>query len=442
MSEVVATPLAAALPHAAQEPEILVVGLDFRCASLELRERVALNGEEAEAAMADLVARPEIGEAFVLSTCNRTEVYLVPVERDAAFRAAMDRVFAPRAPEVEPEGHFFVLHDRDAARHLLAVAAGLESMVLGEPEIVGQVKRAGDRAAGAGSAGTVLRRLLRAALETGARARNETEIGEGAVSLGYAVVELARQIFNRLETRSCVILGAGETAGMAARALVEKGMPNLHVANRDPKRAMRFVEEFPGAQRVEFDARYQAMESADLVVASTGADEPVVVWERMREVMRARPGKPLLVVDLGVPRQVDGRVRRLENVFVHDIDSLQSLLDRNLERRRTQVPKVERVVAEELEHFTEWFRGLRAEPLIAQIQRRAEEIRRRELDSVRGRFPAELQDDLERMTRALVRKILHHPSNQLRAKNGSRTVQDLELVRELFQLGDEGDEKR
>ncbi|HEV8631146.1 MAG TPA: glutamyl-tRNA reductase [Thermoanaerobaculia bacterium] len=434
-------PGAAAEPasEAAEGPALLAVGIDHRSAPLELRERVAFSREDSEGLLLRLMARPEVAEAYLISTCNRTEVYLRPREQERAFRAAMELAFA-RAPEVERDGRFWVLHDSEAARHLLAVACGLESMVLGEPEILGQVKRSAELAEAVGSCGTVVKRLLRSALQAGRRARAETEIGEGAVSLGYAVVELARHIFVGVEGRSCLVLGGGETAVLAARALVEKGVRDLRFALRGTHRHEELGQQFPGARLTTFQERYATLADCDVLIASTSADEPVIEAGELRQVMRQRRSRPLLVVDLGVPRNVGRRVGRLDNVFLHDLDSLQHLVARNLEHRRAEVPRVEAIVAEELEHFGSWYQGLAAEPLVAELQRRAERIRLQEVEGARDRFPTELQDELDRLTRSLVRKILHHPSTRLRAGGAERRLAHLELARELFQLG-EGEEE-
>jgi glutamyl-tRNA reductase len=420
---------------------LLAVGIDHHCASLELRERVALSRPESEALLQRLQTRHEIAEAFVLSTCNRTEVYLRPREQEGAFRVTMELTFNGKAPEVERDGRFWVLRDGAAAHHLLAVAAGLESMVLGEPEILGQVRRAAELARATGTSGLVLERLLRAALHTGGRARGETAIGEGAVSLGYAVVELARHIFIGLEGRSCLLLGGGETATMAARALVERGLSDVRFAVRGVGRYQGLREELPTATVTELADRYATLADCDLLVAATAADEPVVEAGEVRQVMRRRRSRPLLVVDLGVPRNVAPEVGKLGNVFLHDLDSLRHLIERNLEQRRAEVPRVEAIVGEELDRFVGWSQGKGAEPLIAELQRRAERIRREEVERAASHFPPELQDELDRLTRSLVRKILHHPSTRLRTGTGERALAHLELARDLFQLG-EGEEGR
>lgn len=425
-------------PIPSPDPPLLLVGTDFRCSPLELRERVSFAKEEAEKALVHLLARSEVAEAFLLSTCNRTELYLQPRDEDGAYKAVLDMVFLARAPELERPGRLYVKRNGEAARHLMAVASGLESMVLGEPEILGQVKQAAALAEAVGAEGPVLKRLLRSATSAGRRTRQETAISAGAVSIGYAIVELTRQIFSGLEECRVLLVGAGEIARSVTRPLIERGARELRVANRSAERAARFKEEFPSAELAPFDHRQEEASQADLVVVSTGADEPVLTRKQIAQAMRARPSRPLLVVDLGVPRNVEPSAGKVENVFLHTIDSLDLLIQRNLKRRRDEVPRAEEIIEQELHHFRSWFRALGAEPLIARLQKQAERIRQQELADALLRFPAETHAELERLTRSLVRKILHHPSSRLRAQEGTADdLSRLDLVRELFHLDDD-----
>ncbi|HYX26509.1 MAG TPA: glutamyl-tRNA reductase [Thermoanaerobaculia bacterium] len=433
-----AAPLLEPASGSRQEPPLLLVGTDYRCSPIELREKVSYGKEETEEMLVHLLARAEVAEAFLLSTCNRTEVYLQPRDEEGAYNAILDMVFLHRVPELERPGRLYVKRNGEAARHLLGVASGLESMVLGEPEILGQVKQASALAEAVGAEGPVLRRLLRSATAAGRRARQETAITSGAVSLGYAVVELARNIFRGLEECQVLLIGAGEIARSVARPVVERGARELLVANRSLERAQQFKAEFPNAEILAFDERLAALQTADLVIASTGADEPVLTRAHLKAAMKHRPSRPLLVVDLGVPRNVEPRAGRLENVFLHAIDSLDTLIQRNLKRRKEEVPKVEEIIEQELTHFRGWVRGLEAEPLIARLQKQAEKIRRNEMEAALARFPQETHEELERLTRSLVRKILHHPSTRLRTRDGGAgDLSRLDMVRELFHLDDD-----
>ncbi|HEY4587814.1 MAG TPA: glutamyl-tRNA reductase, partial [Thermoanaerobaculia bacterium] len=273
-------------PAGSPDPPLLLVGTDFRCSPLELRERVSFAKEEAEKTLVHLLARAEVAEAFLLSTCNRTEIYLQPRDEDGAYKSALDMVFLARAPELERPGRLYVKRNGEAARHLMAVAGGLESMVLGEPEILGQIKAAAALAEAIGAEGPVLKRLLRSATSAGRRTRQETAISAGAVSIGYAIVELARQIFSGLEECRVLMVGAGEIAHSVTRPLIERGARELAVANRSAERAAQFKEEFPSAELVPFDRRQEEASRADLVVVSTGADEPVLTRKQIAQAMR------------------------------------------------------------------------------------------------------------------------------------------------------------
>ncbi len=420
------------------ELELIAIGVDHRSAPLELREKVSYNSGQAEELLGRLVASDEVDEACLLSTCNRTELYLKPRDEAVAYRTGLETAFLARAPEIEEEGRFYVKRNQLAARHLMEVASGLQSMVLGEPEILGQMKQATGLAETLGTSGTTLKKLLRTAIAAGGRVRHETGITSGAVSFGYAVVDLARNIFRRLETCSVLLIGAGETARQVARSFSESGARELLVANRSRDRAEAFREDFPQARLVSFEKRCDVLPLCEVVVTSTGAGEPILRHSDMARAIRRRKTRPLLVADLGVPRNVEPDAGNLANVFLQDIDSLEDLISRNLKRRREEIPRVHELLDRELEIFNQWHRGLAAQPVVAQLQKRAEQIRRHEIETVLDRFPAETHDDLDKLTRALVRKLLHHPSQKLR-RAPTIDPDQICLVRDLFQLDDEGE---
>jgi glutamyl-tRNA reductase len=419
-------------------PALLLVGVDHRTAALDLREKVALGATESADLLVELLAHPEVAEACVLSTCNRTELYLYGAGADP-YPLALDHPFRLRAPELVDEGRLYVLRGHEAARHLLRVAAGLESMVLGEPEILGQVKQAAALAARVGATGVLLDRLLQAAVQAGRRARSETAVGEGSISLGSAVVDLAANIFRDLADRSALLLGAGDTARMAAHSLIEAGLSEVAVANRSPQRLARLLEAVPALHPLPWNERTAAVRRADLIVVATAAQTPVLTRAQLASAMRRRAGRSLLLVDLAVPRNVDPRAAGLGNLFLHTVDSLQILVARNLEQRRHEIWRVERIIERELEHLGGRVAGVEAEPVVAELQRRADRIRRRELAAALDHFPPHTHEQLERLTRSLVRKILHHPSTTLRRRTEDQPAQ-LDLVRHLFRLDDDADE--
>ena len=421
------------LDHGTDAPRLLLIGTSHRCAPLEIRERVTYGVEETRLLLERLESSGEVAEAFLLSTCNRTELYLLPRRDAAAYRQGLEQVFLRRAPEIEAEGRFYVKRGEDAARHLLEVASGLRSMVLGEPEILGQVRQAARQAAEAGAGGEVLRRLLRCAVAAGGRVRRDTGIASGAVSFGYAVVELARDFLDDIESCSVLLVGAGETARQVARNLIERGVSEIAVTNRGADRLQKFLRLFPRARAVPFDRRREAIARADVIVASTAAAAPVLGTAELADALATRPSRPLLVADLGVPRNVKVAPGEVDGLVLQDLDSLEELIDRNLKRRREEIPWVQEILDRELDLFLAWYRGMVAEPLIAQLQKRAEHIRRREVEGLRQQFPAETHGHLEQLTRSLVRKILHHPSAHLR----SAERRQLDVVRRLFRLDED-----
>lgn len=418
------------------DPRLIAIGVDHRTAPIDLREKVSYSQGQAEQLLTELVATQEISEACLLSTCNRTELYLRPQDEASAYRTGLEKTFLTRVPEIEEEGRFYVKRDHQAAHHLMEVASGLQSMVLGEPEILGQVKQATGLAETLGASGTVLRKLLRTAISAGGRVRHETGIGTGAVSFGYSVVDLARNIFRQLETCSVLLLGAGDIARQVARSLTEKGSHNLLVANRSQQRAEAFCEEFPMAQILPFEDRFGAYAKSDIIVASTGANDPVVLHDDIVRAMAQRKTRPMLLADLGMPRNIESAAGTIGNVFLQDIDSLEDLISHNLKKRREEIPRVQEILDRELAMFVEWHQSLAAAPVVAKLQKQAEEIRRQAVESAQHRFPEDLHGDLEKLTRSLVRKLLHHPSQKLR-QGKSVDANRIDLVRHLFQLDDE-----
>jgi glutamyl-tRNA reductase len=413
---------------------LALVGISHHRAPVEVRERVAVDLEHA-ASLARSLANG--CEAVVLSTCNRTEVYLAAREAADLDRRGTDELLGlagPHAAEVAPL--LYRLGDESAALHLFRVAAGLDSLVPGEGEILGQVREAYE----AGSAGPLLDRLFRTALHAGRRARSETAIAESPASVPAAAAALAQQVFETLVGRRVLVVGAGAMSEQTARNLVSRGATVAAVANRGEERGAELATRL-GVSAVSLSAVGAEVAEVDVVVASTSAPEFVLVTSELGDVIRARRGRPLLFIDLAVPRDVDPALARLDGCFVYDIDDLEAVVETSLAGRRTEAVRAERVVAGEAERFREWQASLAVVPAIASLRQLAEDIRAHELDRARdrlGRLPERDRRLVESMTAQIVNKLLHEPT--VRMKEAAVTAEGVvyaEVVRHLFGLGEE-----
>ncbi|HEU4942051.1 MAG TPA: glutamyl-tRNA reductase [Gaiellaceae bacterium] len=390
--------------------KLLLVGTSHRLAPVEVRERVALD-PEGEAALA--LRLGESGEAVCLSTCNRTELYLAADDTGAAGERATEALAdLGGVPRAELEPYLYRLEQEAAAAHLFRVAAGLDSLVPGEGEIQGQVRSAYER----GAVGPLLDRLFRQALHTGKRVRTETAIGESPASVASAAAALAAQVFGDLAGRRIVVIGAGKVGELAARNLVGRGAELSFVANRSLDRASSLAERFGGAP-LSLDSIDRELAEADIVVSSTSARDPILAREQLERALRARKGRPLLLVDLAVPRDVDPAVRDLGGCFLYDIDDLQSVVEETLTGRRGEAIRAEAIVAAEGERFRAWLASLDSVPAIASLRDRAEAIRRRELAKMSPRLAGLSERErhaVESLTNQIVNKLLHQPIMRLK----------------------------
>jgi glutamyl-tRNA reductase len=390
--------------------KLLLVGTSHRLAPVEVRERVALDAD-GEAALAQRLG--EGGEAVCLSTCNRTELYLAASDTEAVG----DRATAALAelggiPRAELEPYLYRLEQDAAAAHLFRVAAGLDSLVPGEGEIQGQVRSAYGR----GAVGPLLDRLFRQALHTGKRVRTETAIGESPASVASAAAALAAQVFGDLSGRRILVIGAGKVGEVAARNLVKRGAELSFVANRTVDRASSLAERF-GGSALPLDRVESELAQADIVVSSTSAREQILGREQVERVLPARRGRPLLLVDLAVPRDLDPSIKDVHGCFLYDIDDLEAVVKESLSGRRGEATKAEAIVAAEGERFREWLGSLDAVPAITSLRERAEAIRRGELAKASPRL-AGLSDRerhaVESLTNQIVNKLLHQPIMRLK----------------------------
>jgi glutamyl-tRNA reductase len=419
--------------------ELLLLGTSHKTAPLALRERVALPEGRAERFMRELGEHPEIREAVVLSTCNRTELYVVvgdPVEAETTVLGMLARQAGLRPTELL-DG-IYSHRNCDAARHLYRVTSGLESMIVGEVEVQGQVKRAYETALAARTTGPLTNKLFRAALATGKRVRTETAIGAGGASVASVAVEAARAALGELASRHVIIVGAGETAELTARALTEQGVSTMFVANRRRERAIALAQRF-GGDTVAFDRLPAELERADIVVASTASPHAIVGAEALAVVMAARARRPLLLLDLAVPRDIDPACASVPGVTLVDIDGLQAQVARTHHERRIEARRAEGIVEEEIQAFAGWLGTLEVLPTIAALREQADRLVEELLAENAPRWEGLTERDRERveaMLRAAVKRLLHEPTQRLRALDADRRHARLSLLRELFGLED------
>ena len=412
-----------------------MLGVSHHGAPLDVRERLAFTSREILPALARLRDETGAREGVLLSTCNRTELYLV--EGDAEVSVAAWQMLSGRLGH-DASRYGDVRRDRDAATHLFRVASGIESMVVGEAQIHGQVRDAWEKSRPA--CGAVLNRLFQSALLTGGRVRNETKLGHGALSVSSAAVQLSKKIFGALTGRRAMVLGAGEMAELALASLRDEGVRAAIVANRTFERAHALAEQYD-AMAVHYDEAWNALAEVDLLLCSTAAPRPVVTVDRVRDAIAKRGDRPLCILDIAVPRDVDPEVGKLANVYLYDLDDLQAVVSANLARRRGELPAAEQVIAEEVESFWQWVAGLAAVPVLTQLRDEMNQVRERELAvALRrlGTLTPEQRAVVEQFAQSLTNKFLHEPSVRLRAAaaNG-RGLGVVDAARYLFALDEQ-----
>ena len=417
---------------------LIVAGVSHRTTPIEARERLAYGASEILRALAELRDAAGAREGVLLSTCNRTEFYIVEGDRDGDLEAAaaVSQLLAGRlGGDIAP--YVYARRDREAAAHLFRVAGGLDSMILGEAQIHGQVRDAWERSRA--HSGPVLNRLFQTALLVGARVRTETAIGRGAASVSSAAVQLAKKIFGSLQGRRAMVLGAGEMAELALECLVDEGVRAAVVANRTFDRAAELAQRH-SATALHYDECWGELHHVDLLLCSTSAPHAIVSPDHVRPALAARGGRPLCILDIALPRDVEPAVGELDNVFLYDLDDLRAVVAANLERRAAELPTAEQVIAFVVEKYWQWLAGLAAVPVVTQFRQEMERVREEELAAALRKLgplsPAQ-REALEHFSRALMNKFLHEPSVRLRAAaaNGrGRAVVD--AARYLFALGE------
>lgn len=418
---------------------ILLLGMNHRTAPVEVRERYAV--EATGPLLRKLTDRPEIGEATLVSTCNRVELVVTAENADAAQHVLYDffarELALGEGPTAGALREMTYLHQgRQAVEHVFRVASAIDSMVVGEPQILGQVKDAYREATDAGVAGAVLSRLFQRAFATAKRVKNETGIAQRPVSVARVAVDLAKQIFERLDDKSALLIGAGEMIEAALVALRDHGLGEARVANRTAENARTLADRFGGSAHA-LDELDRLLPDSDVVLTCVGGDAPLLSRERVQRSLTGRVGRPLFLIDIGVPRNVDPEVHEIDNAYLYDLDDLQQVALANEQERRRESERAERIVYEEREQFEGWMVALQAVPTIRDLRERAEAIRQGEIERFAGRLG--LEDDqhetLEQLTRSIVNKLMHPPISRLRDETDREAgLVRLEEARVLFGL--------
>jgi glutamyl-tRNA reductase len=415
---------------------LILVGSSHHTAPLDMLESLALNPEEVDELLPRLQQEADLDETLVLSTCNRTEIYGLARDPERAVEA-LESWLLKLAQERTPIAaeNLYARGNRDAVEHLFRVTCGLDSMMLGETEISGQVQRAHELAREAGTAGSFLTQLLSAAFRTCKRARNETGIGSGTTSVASAAVHMARRVFGDLDRREVVVVGAGETGTLAARYFRQHTPRTLYLANRTPQRAENLAAEV-GGRAIPLEDWAELLESVDVVVCATHSKEHLVTAEMVRGAARERAARMLLIIDVSLPRNVEQAVGEIDDVFLYDLYDLQKIVEQNLERRSREVPEVEGIVSQEMNDFFSQQATLQVGPVIREIRERFEVLRLKEIERFKSRLSDEDRPVAERLTRDLINKLLHWPTLEIRAlaQQNEASAERLAWARRLFGL--------
>ncbi|NTU97420.1 MAG: glutamyl-tRNA reductase [Chlorobiaceae bacterium] len=416
---------------------IISVGVNHKTAPIEIRERISLTETQNKEFISGLISGGLAHEAMVVSTCNRTELYVVPAMEEVTGEYLKEYIisFKDARCEVRPE-HFFGRFYCGTARHLFEVSSAIDSLILGEGQILGQVKNAYRIAAETQAAGILLTRLCHTAFSVAKKVKTKTKIMEGAVSVSYAAVELAQKIFSNLSVKKILLIGAGETGELAAKHMFQKNARNIVITNRTQSKAETLGEELGTNKVLPFESFRDHLHEFDIIITAVSTKEYILTEAEMHQSMMKRKLKPVIILDLGLPRNVDPNIGKLQNMFLKDIDALKHIIDKNLERRRAELPKVKAIIDEELVAFAQWINTLKVRPTIVDLQSKFIEIKEKELERYRYKVSEEELQRMEHLTDRILKKILHHPIKMLKAPidTADSIPSRVNLVRNIFDL--------
>ena len=422
------------------EANLILVGVNHKTTPVEIREKLAFSQVKLEASLEQLVSSPEITENIILSTCNRVEIYARVENTDRGIQLLQNFICDYHGiSRGNLDQYFYSYRDNQAVEHLFRVSSSLDSMVLGEAQILGQVKEAYNTALSFSSTGMVLNQLFEKAFNVAKKVREETGIAERGVSISSAAVELAKKIFEDLENHSVMLVGTGEMAELAAKHLISYGVKTVYVASRTYERAASLAQSLNGCA-LDFKSFKEEMHRADIIITSTAAPNFIIRKEMMETAVQKRKNKPIFLIDIAVPRDIAPEVNELENVYLYDIDDLQNVVNANMEERQKEAENAMEIIKQEVTKFNTWFSTLDAVPTIVEMRNRAEDMRTLEVDKTlknMDHLSSEDKEAIQQLTQALVNKILHKPTINLKKKTQSQDGHIyLKAIRDLFHLDD------
>ncbi|MBI5056468.1 MAG: glutamyl-tRNA reductase [Nitrospirae bacterium] len=418
---------------------ILVIGLNHKTAPIEVREKVAFDGPKLGEAIKLLKGSHVVKESIILSTCNRVEIYAGVSDIDSGVEGI--KGFLADFHKVQRDlldRSLYIHKGADAIRHMYRVASSLDSMVVGEPQILGQLKDAFDLALENKTTGVILNKLMRKSVSVAKRIRTETKIAESAVSISFAAIELAKKIFDDLASKSFMLIGAGEMAELAAKHLINCGVQDVLVTNRTIARAEELAHEFHG-KVVPFESFVTELQHTDIVICSTGAPHYILLKDQVHKTMKERKQKPMFIIDISVPRNIEPQINDLANVYLYDVDSLQGIVETNIQERAKEADKAERIVDEEIGSFLQWSASLTATPTIVALRNKAEEIRKTEFEKTLkklGPIEEEKIKAIEYLTISIVNKLIHPPTTVLKEENENRD-ELIAVIKKLYGINGE-----
>jgi glutamyl-tRNA reductase len=418
--------------------EIVLLGINHKTAPIELRECLAFSNEETLAALETFKASPAISEVMVISTCNRVEILVATGNKTKAEETAKTYLSASKKlPVAKFEQALYAHCGDEAVRHIFMVASSLDSMMVGEPQILGQIKEAYNIAGSKKTSGVLLNRLLHRAFFVAKRVRSETGIGDHAVSISYAAIELGKKIFGSLEGKKALLIGAGEMAELAVEHLLRNKAGDILVANRTFESGVQLAQKFNG-QAVRFEEIIDCLQHVDIIISSTGSPDFILTRDQVKGVMRIRRNRPLFFIDIAVPRDIDPAINRLTNSYVYDIDDLQGVIAENIEERNREAIKGARIVDESVIHFRQWYESLGAVPTIVALREKMDSIAKTEIKKTMQSLSHLSDQDhqaITRMANAMINKILHDPTRLLKSNEAQGEKFDhLDITRKLFGL--------